>query len=113
MVLSAEHITVELGGPQVLPHIGDRLEFEASYVDLTVLLHDALIATRRGVVEDVWPVRQCAVVAETARRPGRIPQARLDHGLIVGIERSPKRDAPGFLALELVALLGTAAVLSR
>ena len=69
VVLSAEHITVELGGSQVLPHIGDRLEFEASYVDLTVLLHDALIATRRGVVEDVWPVRQCAIVAETARRP--------------------------------------------
>jgi len=36
--------------------VGDRIEFIAPHVCTTVNLHDAMVAVRDGVVEDVWPV---------------------------------------------------------
>lgn len=36
--------------------VGDRIEFIAPHVCTTINLHDAMVAVRDGVVEDVWPV---------------------------------------------------------
>lgn len=53
---SAEHGVLTLAEPSDTPGVGDRLEFIAGYSDTTVVLHDAIYATRNGVVEAVWPL---------------------------------------------------------
>lgn len=53
---SAEHGALTLAEPSDAPAVGDRLEFLAGYSDTTVVLHDAIYATRNGVVEAVWPL---------------------------------------------------------
>jgi D-serine deaminase-like pyridoxal phosphate-dependent protein len=57
VALSAEHITIELEQPSAAPRVGDTVEFIASYVDTSVHLHERMFATRRGLVEAVWPIR--------------------------------------------------------
>jgi D-serine deaminase-like pyridoxal phosphate-dependent protein len=57
VVLSAEHITIELARASDYPRIGDRLALVVSYVDATVHLHDPLYGARNGIVEAAWPVR--------------------------------------------------------
>jgi|WetSurMetagenome_2_1015567.scaffolds.fasta_scaffold10180_5 D-serine deaminase-like pyridoxal phosphate-dependent protein len=54
--LSAEHTTIELATPNVVPAVGSRVEFVAGYSDATVFLHDYLYATRWGRVEAIWPI---------------------------------------------------------
>jgi D-serine deaminase-like pyridoxal phosphate-dependent protein len=53
---SAEHGTFELKDPSETPLVGDRFEMIVGYSDVTVALHDHIIATRKGVVEEVWPL---------------------------------------------------------
>ena len=52
--LSAEHGIVTLSEPAASPRVGDLIEFVVGYSDTTVFLHDAMYATRGGVVEAVW-----------------------------------------------------------
>lgn len=54
--LSAEHGIVELAQPSDEPAVGDRLDWVVGYSDTTVALHDALVATREGRVDAVWPL---------------------------------------------------------
>ena len=54
--LSAEHGIIELAGASDTPPVGDRLHWVVGYSDTTVVLHDALVATREGRVEAVWPL---------------------------------------------------------
>ncbi len=54
--LSAEHVTVELDSPAVMPRVGDRLEFIVGYSDTTVHLHDRMHGVRNGRIEVVWPI---------------------------------------------------------
>ncbi len=53
--ISAEHSTFE-GPANELPPIGTKLEITPGYSDLTFVLHDRAIATRKGRVEAVWPL---------------------------------------------------------
>jgi D-serine deaminase-like pyridoxal phosphate-dependent protein len=53
---SAEHATLELAAPSDAPRIGDRVEFIVGYSDMTVFLHEEIVAHRRGKVEAVWRV---------------------------------------------------------
>jgi D-serine deaminase-like pyridoxal phosphate-dependent protein len=53
---SAEHATLELAAPSDTPRIGDRVEFIVGYSDMTVFLHEEIVAHRRGEVEAVWRV---------------------------------------------------------
>ncbi|WZO96686.1 DSD1 family PLP-dependent enzyme [Isosphaeraceae bacterium EP7] len=53
--LSAEHATVDL--PEGAdPRIGEFLELIPGYSDLTFVLHDRVLAHRRGRVEASWPI---------------------------------------------------------
>ncbi len=52
--LSAEHGIVTLSEPTPSPRVGDVIEFVVGYSDTTVFLHDAMYATRGGMVEAVW-----------------------------------------------------------
>ncbi|MFH1568588.1 MAG: alanine racemase [Gemmatimonadota bacterium] len=54
--LSAEHGLIELAAPCGRPAVGERLEWVVGYSDTTVALHDALVVTRQGRVEAVWPL---------------------------------------------------------
>jgi D-serine deaminase-like pyridoxal phosphate-dependent protein len=54
--LSAEHATLELAAPSDMPRIGDRVEFIVGYSDMTVFLHEEIVAHRGGEVEAVWRV---------------------------------------------------------
>ncbi len=54
--LSAEHATVELGAPNPIPEIGDKVEFVVGYSDTTVMLHEEMFGLRGGVVEVVWQI---------------------------------------------------------
>ena len=56
MKLSAEHATIELELPSETPRVGDRMEFVVGYSDTTVHLHEEIVGTRNGRVEDVWRV---------------------------------------------------------
>jgi D-serine deaminase-like pyridoxal phosphate-dependent protein len=53
---SAEHGIVELGSPSDTPRIGDRVEFVVGYSDMTVFLHDEIVAHRGGEIEAVWRI---------------------------------------------------------
>ena len=53
---SAEHVTIELEDAHEEPRIGGRIAFAVGSSDLTVNLHDEIVATRRGAVEAVWPI---------------------------------------------------------
>ena len=56
LYLSAEHLNLQLGpnAPQV--QIGDRVIFIPDYGDTTTFHHDAFIAHRNGIVEQVIPL---------------------------------------------------------
>ncbi len=54
VVLSAEHITLELLGPSISPRLGDRLEFIVGYADTTVYLHDQIVGVRNGQIERIF-----------------------------------------------------------
>lgn len=54
--LSAEHATLELAAPSDTPRIGDRVEFIVGYSDMTVHLHEEIVAHRGGRIEAVWRV---------------------------------------------------------
>jgi D-serine deaminase-like pyridoxal phosphate-dependent protein len=54
--LSAEHVTVELEGPNDDIRVGDPLEFVVGYTDTTIHLHDVMYGIRGGRVEIVWPI---------------------------------------------------------
>lgn len=56
MTFSAEHVTLELAAPSETPRIGERVEFIVGYGDMTVFLHDEIVAHRAGKIEAVWPV---------------------------------------------------------
>ncbi len=53
--LSAEHSTVDIpvGSPL---RIGDRVRVIPGYSDFTFVLHDRILAHRKGMVEAVWPL---------------------------------------------------------
>jgi D-serine deaminase-like pyridoxal phosphate-dependent protein len=53
---SAEHSTIELESASAEPNIGQRIAFIVGSSDMTVNLHDEIVATRRGQVEAVWPI---------------------------------------------------------
>ncbi|MEZ6116021.1 MAG: DSD1 family PLP-dependent enzyme [Pirellulaceae bacterium] len=53
--LSAEHGTVHVG-PNAELQIGDRLTLIPGYADLTVCLHNQIMAVRNGVVDGVLPL---------------------------------------------------------
>lgn len=53
--LSAEHATVEVASGKSL-RIGDRVRVIPGYSDFTFVLHDRILAHRRGVVEACWPL---------------------------------------------------------
>lgn len=55
-MFSAEHGTFTFKSPSETPCIGDRFEMIVGYSDLTVALHDHIIATRNDLVEAVWPL---------------------------------------------------------
>lgn len=54
--LSAEHATLELADASGAPRIGDRVEFIVGYSDMTVHLHEDIVAHRGGRIEAVWRV---------------------------------------------------------
>lgn len=54
--LSAEHATIELATPNLVPRVGDKIEFIAGYSDSTVFLHDYLYGVRNGHLEVIWPI---------------------------------------------------------
>ena len=54
--LSAEHTTIELDGPAMLPRVGDRVELVVGYSDTTVHLHEWILGTRGGRVAAAWRV---------------------------------------------------------
>jgi len=56
MRLSAEHAKIELEQGSVTPRIGDKVEFVVGYHDMTVHLHEEIVAVRSGRVEAVWRV---------------------------------------------------------
>ena len=47
---------ITAGPGQVLPKVGDRLEFQVPHCDPTVNLYDRIHAVRDGSVQDVWGV---------------------------------------------------------
>lgn len=53
--LSAEHATVEIARESPL-RIGDRVRVIPGYSDFTFVLHDRILAHRKGTVEAVWPL---------------------------------------------------------
>jgi len=53
---SAEHATLELAAPSDTPRIGDRVEFIVGYSDMTVHLHEEIVAHRGGRIEAIWRV---------------------------------------------------------
>ena len=53
---SAEHAILELTTPSATPRIGDRVEFIVGYSDMTVFMHEEIVAHRRGEIEAVWCV---------------------------------------------------------
>jgi D-serine deaminase-like pyridoxal phosphate-dependent protein len=56
MTFSAEHLTIELAAPSATPAIGDRVAFVVGYGDMTVFLHDTIVAHRKGTIEALWPI---------------------------------------------------------
>jgi D-serine deaminase-like pyridoxal phosphate-dependent protein len=53
---SAEHATLELEEPSDTPRVGERVELIVGYSDMTVFLHEEIVAHRRGEIEAVWRV---------------------------------------------------------
>jgi D-serine deaminase-like pyridoxal phosphate-dependent protein len=53
---SAEHATIELADAQEEPRIGERIAFTVGSSDMTVNLHDEIVAARHGAVAAVWPI---------------------------------------------------------
>jgi len=51
-----EHGKIIVQNASKRPEIGDIVELVVSHCDPTVNLYDALYVTRKGVVEDVWPI---------------------------------------------------------
>jgi len=56
MKFSAEHLTLELAVASETPKIGDRVEFIVGYSDMTVFLHEEIVAHRKRTIEHVWPI---------------------------------------------------------
>jgi D-serine deaminase-like pyridoxal phosphate-dependent protein len=56
MTFSAEHVGIELVDASERPAIGDKVEFIVGYGDMTVFLHDEIVAHRGGRVEAIWPI---------------------------------------------------------
>lgn len=54
--ISAEHGQYELEAPSATPRIGEKLEWNVAYGDMTLFLHDDLYGHRNGIVETVWPI---------------------------------------------------------
>jgi D-serine deaminase-like pyridoxal phosphate-dependent protein len=54
--LSAEHATLELAAPSEPPRVGDPIELIVGYGDMTVFLHDEIVAHRNGKLEAVWRI---------------------------------------------------------
>src|SRR5215471_7625577 len=52
--LSAEH-EIDLGEPNDLPRIGDKLELIVGCSDTTLHLHEEIVAVRNGRIE-AWPI---------------------------------------------------------
>jgi D-serine deaminase-like pyridoxal phosphate-dependent protein len=55
-MLSAEHLTVELGPESQFLCIGDKVELIPGYSDHTTVLHDYFVGVRNEYVEAVWPI---------------------------------------------------------
>jgi D-serine deaminase-like pyridoxal phosphate-dependent protein len=55
-MVSAEHLTLELGPQAQQLHIGDKLLIRPGYSDWTTVLHDRYYAVRGGQVEEVIPI---------------------------------------------------------
>jgi D-serine deaminase-like pyridoxal phosphate-dependent protein len=53
---SAEHAIMELSAPDDTPRIGDRVEFIVGYSDMTVFLHDEIVAHRGDEIEAIWSI---------------------------------------------------------
>ena len=53
--LSAEHATVQVEGSSDLA-VGTKVQVIPGYSDFTFVLHDRVLAHRRGLVESVWPL---------------------------------------------------------
>ncbi len=53
---SAEHAKIELRQPSATPAVGDRIRFVVGYADTTIHLHQEIVATRGGRIEQVWPI---------------------------------------------------------
>ena len=53
---SAEHATIELADAHEEPRIGERIAFTVGSSDMTVNLHDEIVAARHGAVAAVWPI---------------------------------------------------------
>lgn len=53
---SAEHATIELEDASAEPRIGERIAFLVGSSDMTINLHDEIVATRGGQVEAVWQI---------------------------------------------------------
>ena len=55
-MFSAEHGTFNFKSASATPKVSDRIEMTVGYSDLTVVLHNEIIATRNGNVEAIWPL---------------------------------------------------------
>ena len=54
--LDAEHGYLKIDDPQNKLALGDRLNFIVGYGDSTTFLHDRLIGTRNGSVDNIWKI---------------------------------------------------------
>jgi D-serine deaminase-like pyridoxal phosphate-dependent protein len=54
--LNEEHGVIDVSGCSNKPGLGERVRILPNHVCVVSNLHDAVIATREGVVVDIWPV---------------------------------------------------------
>ena len=54
--LSAEHTKIEMAQPNIMPRVGDKIEFIVGYSDTTVHLHEEIVGLRGDRVESIWRV---------------------------------------------------------